>query len=81
MNVKKLKGKIIEKGTNVAELAKIIGVNKSTLYRKLKNNGDDISIKEAKSMINALQLNLEEVNAIFFNQFIAYNATKEKAKN
>lgn len=81
MNVKKLKGKIIEKGTNVAELAKIIGVNKSTLYRKLKNNGDDISIKEAKSMINALQLNSEEVNAIFFNQFIAYNAIKEKAKN
>lgn len=81
MNVKKLKGKIIEKGTNVAELAKIIGVNKSTLYRKLKNNGDDISIKEAKSMINALQLNSEEVNAIFFNQFIACNATREKAKN
>jgi len=70
-NINKLKGKIVEKGTNISELAKIIGMNKSTLYRKLKNDGEEISIKEASIIIKVLNLSLEEVNAIFFSNFVA----------
>jgi DNA-binding phage protein len=76
MNINKLKGKMVERGTNISALAKAIGVDKSTLYRKIKNNGEEISIKEAKSIIEVLNLSLDEVNAIFFNQFVALNATK-----
>jgi DNA-binding phage protein len=80
-NINKLRGKIVEKGINVSELAKTLGINKSTLYRKLKNNGEDISIKEANLIIKELNLTIEEVNAIFFSQFVAYNAKKMRIKN
>lgn len=70
-NINKLRGKIVETGTNVSELAETIGMNKSTLYRKLKNNGEEISIKEAGLIIKTLNLSLEEVNSIFFSNFVA----------
>ena len=65
-NINKLKGKIVEKGINVSDLATVLGINKSTLYRKLKNNGENISIREAVGMINELDLSAEEANEIFF---------------
>jgi DNA-binding phage protein len=80
-NINKLRGKIVEKGINVSELAKTLGIDKSTLYRKLKNNGEDISIKEANLIIKELNLTIEEVNAIFFSQFVACSATKVKMRN
>ena len=79
-NINKLKGKIVEKGINVSDLAKVLGINKSTLYRKLKNNGENISIREAVGMINELDLSAEEANEIFFNQFVASNATKQQLR-
>lgn len=79
-NINKLKGKIVEKGINVSDLAKVLGINKSTLYRKLKNNGENISIREAVGMINELDLSVEEANEIFFNQFVASNATKQQLR-
>lgn len=78
VNVNKLKGKLIEKGSNVSELAKAIGIDKSTLYRKLRSNGEEISIKEANLIIKTLDLNIEEVNSIFFSNFVAYNANSPK---
>lgn len=79
-NINKLKGKIVEKGINISDLAMSLGINKSTLYRKLKNNGENISIKEAVGIIDKLDLSVEEANAIFFNQFVALNATSNKLK-
>jgi len=78
VNLNKLKGKMIEKGTTVSDLAKTIGIDKSTLYRKLRNNGEEISIKEASSIIKSLNLTIEEVNSIFFTQFVAFNAKDSK---
>jgi len=71
INVNKLKGKIVEKGITVRILAKEIGVDQSTLYRKLKNNGDDITIKEANLIMKSLNLTIEEANAIFFSHNVA----------
>lgn len=71
VNINKLKGKIVEKGMNISKLATKIDIDKSTLYRKIKNNGDDISIKEANLIVEALDLTIDEANAIFFNQFVA----------
>ena len=65
-NIKKLKGKIIEMGTNVENLAKSLGIDRSTLYRKLNDNGETFTIKEARMIAEALKLTAEEVNAIFF---------------
>lgn len=75
VNINKLKGKIVERGMNISKLATKIDIDKSTLYRKIKNNGDDISIKEANLIVEALDLTIDEANAIFFNQFVALYAT------
>lgn len=71
VNVNKLKGKIVECGISVSKLAKEIGVDKSTLYRKLQNDGESITIKEATLIISALSLTVDEAHSIFFHQFVA----------
>ena len=47
VNINKLKGKIVECGLNIAELAALIGIDKATLYRKINADGQSITIKEA----------------------------------
>ena len=71
VNVNKLKGKIVECGLSVQELADKIGVDKATLYRKLNANGETILIKEADAISKVLCLTASEVNAIFFSQYVA----------
>lgn len=66
VNVNKLKGKIVERELNITELAKKIGMNRATLYRKLNGNGNNFLIKEANSIADVLHLNSEEINEIFF---------------
>lgn len=73
VNVNKLKGKMVENGMNVAELSKKIGEDKATVYRKLSGNGDNFSIKEADLISKELKLTYEEVNAIFFSQYVVLN--------
>jgi DNA-binding Xre family transcriptional regulator len=71
VNVNKLKGKIVERGMNVSELAEQIGIDSATLYRKLSNNGDTILIKEANLIAQVLELSKDEAMSIFFNQIVA----------
>lgn len=71
MNVNKLKGKIVENGLNVSQLASSIGLDKTTLYRKLTSNGDTLTISEAEKIARTLNLSMEDVNAIFFADFVA----------
>lgn len=67
----KLKGKIIEKGLTIELLAEKMGIDKSTLYRRLSENGDPISIKEADLMSKELTLSRDEAVSIFFSQYVA----------
>lgn len=71
MNVNKLKGKIVENGLNVSQLAVSIGVDRTTLYRKLTLNGETLTISEAEKIAKVLKLSMEDVNAIFFADFVA----------
>lgn len=71
MNVNKLKGKIVENGLNVSQLAVSIGVDRTTLYRKLTSNGETLTISEAEKIAKVLNLSMEDVNAIFFANFVA----------
>lgn len=66
VDVNRLKGKLVEKGVNVETLAKLIGSERSTLYRKL-NNAEKITVGEAKKMQVALEIPIEEAAAIFFS--------------
>ena len=70
-NVDKLRGKIKEKRLTPEKIAEIIGIDKSTMYRKLSNGGDEFTIKQADIISCALELTSDEAQAIFFSQFVA----------
>ncbi|OZV12278.1 phage repressor protein [Tissierella sp. P1] len=71
VNVNKLKGKIVENGLNISELAKKIGLDRSTLYRKLNSDGETFTIKEANLIFRELKLTKVEAMEIFFNYHVA----------
>lgn len=64
MNVNKLKAKIVEMGMNVESLAEAIGIDRSSLYRKL-NKSEKITIGEAQKMKDALSMSDDEAYEIF----------------
>lgn len=65
INVNKLKGKIIENNMTVESLASKMNIDRSTLYRKLKNDGDTMLIKDAIRIVEVLNLTCEDAIDIF----------------
>lgn len=78
MNINKLKGKIVEKGMNITQLAFELGINRATLYRKINNEGDTLTIKEANLIVSVLDLTEKEATEIFFTQFVAWYANNRR---
>ena len=68
VNINKLKGKIVENGLTVEKLAQKMDLDRSTLYRKLSNDGGTLLIRDANAICKILQLTGEEATAIFFGQ-------------
>lgn len=66
MKLNKLKAKIVENGTNVESIADFIGIDRSSLYRKL-NNFDKITIGEASKLKECLHMTDEEATDIFLS--------------
>lgn len=71
VNINKLKGKMREKNITQENLADFVGVSKSTISRKFKNNGNDFSIEEAKKITEALGIDSDEAMEIFFDRRIS----------
>ncbi len=69
LDIKKLKGKITEKGKNIETVSKEIGINPGTFYRKMNNNSFKIS--EADAIISVLGLSGSEATSIFFASNVA----------
>ena len=66
MKLNKLKAKIVELGMNVESLADQIGMERSTLYRKL-NKFEKITIGEAVRIKDALAMTDAEATDIFLS--------------
>ena len=66
MKLNKLKAKIVENGTNVEAIADFIGIDRSSMYRKL-NNFDKITIGEAVKLKECLHMTDEEASDIFLS--------------
>lgn len=71
MNVNKLKGKIVERGLNITKLAEAIGMDRSTFYRKMQNDGETFTIREVNNIVKALNLTPNEAMDIFFTNRVA----------
>lgn len=65
VDTQKLRAAFVERGLTQTEVARMIGVNVSTLNRKLNNNcGDKITLGEARAI--AEKLHIEHPERIFF---------------
>jgi hypothetical protein len=71
INSNKLKGKIVENGFSIPLFADKIGMDRSTFYRKIKNGGEDFTMKEVNLMIYNLKLANVEAMSIFFPEYVA----------
>ena len=71
VNILKLKAKLTELGMNITELGEKMGYDKSTIYRRLKDNGARLSISDANLIIKVLCLTRDEAISIFFTQLVA----------
>ncbi len=71
VNINLLKGKIVERGLSIPELARIMGIDKATFYRKINAGGTKITVGEAALIAKVLRLNSIELNAIFFDSKVS----------
>lgn len=69
-DVAKLKGKMVEKGLTQTTFAEEVGMDRSTLNRKLKT-GEAFTIGEANRIAVALKMTKDEAMAIFFTHIVA----------
>lgn len=70
VNTAMLRGKIVEKGMDVPGVAARMGVDRSTLYRRIADS-DTFTIGEARQITEILGLTNDEAVAIFFSQAVA----------
>ena len=66
LNANKLNGKIIENGLDKTTVAEMMGIHRSTLHRKINNEGEKLSVKEANELVKILKLSSEDAMSIFF---------------
>jgi len=77
VDTNRLRGAIVSKGKTQQTIAKEIGIDKSTFYRKMKSGGD-FSVGEASKMAEVIPLTDAEAIAIFFDGTVADTRQKEK---
>lgn len=70
MNRNLLEAKLKEKGTNVSEISMYLSIDKTTFYRKL-SGVSDFYTNEIKEIMKFLNLTIEEMEKIFFDDFVA----------
>lgn len=67
VNTREIKAQIRRVGTTQEELAKKLGINPSTLNRKINNEeGQQLTVKEATDMARALEIPRDQLLTIFF---------------
>ncbi len=71
VNVNKLRGKIVELGLTTADVAEKMGIDRSTLYRKLNEPDEGFTVKEVADLAKILNLTANELNTIFFAHIVA----------
>lgn len=70
-NAEKLKAKLKEKDMSIEDISKAIEIDKSTFYRKLASDGMSFTIGEVDKISKVLNLSVQDINSIFFSNFVA----------
>lgn len=64
-NMDILRGKMAEKRVSVEDMAKAMGINASTFYRKMKSDGSTFTVGQMHQVVDILGLSSEEATSIF----------------
>jgi DNA-binding phage protein len=72
INIEKLKETVIERNTTLEALAYEMGINRSTLYRKLRRGPAAISLLDAKTISKSLRLSPREADSIFGGGYVSH---------
>jgi len=70
VDIDKLRGKIVEKRMSVSDVARKMGVDKATLYRRF-SDAQSLTIGEATKIAEILCLTNAEAVSIFFSDYVA----------
>jgi len=65
VNIPMLRGRMIQNGYNIVTLANRIGIDRSTLYRRIQDEGLSFTVGEIHKIIDTLQLSKEDASCIF----------------
>lgn len=68
IDVAALKRTIASKNTTLDAVAGILGIDRSTLYRKLRGDARGITLKEAQKISDYLELDICETIRIFWKR-------------
>lgn len=71
VNIDKLRGAMKERRVSVEDLAKAIGIDCSTLYRRFADGGKSFTIGEVCGIVKELSLPSDIAAAIFFDFVVA----------
>ena len=71
VNIRKLKAKMVEKDISIIQLANILSIDRSTVYRKLNKSGENFTVKDVEKIAKALSLTYDDINNIFFTNEVA----------
>lgn len=71
VNIRKLKAKMVEKDISIIQLANILSIDRSTVYRKFNKSGENFTVKDVEKIAKALSLTYDDINNIFFTDEVA----------
>lgn len=60
-----LKMRMSAKGITVSDLAKTLGIDESTYYRRMSNDGDTFTVGEVQKIVETLRISKRDATAIF----------------
>ena len=64
-NMDILKGKMVERRISAESMAKSIGIDVSTFYRKMKSDGSSFTVGQMHKIVEVLHLTPTEAASIF----------------
>ena len=71
MNIEKMKQFMKEHEIKSSDVAKALGINESTWFRKIGRNGETVTIKEMNAIIEEFNIPMSEAAEIFFDEKLA----------
>ncbi len=72
IDIEKLKETVVSRNTTLEALAYELGINRSTLYRKLRRGPSAISLLDAKTISKSLRLSPLEADSIFGGGYVSH---------